>query len=226
MKDFYYILGTRRDAGAPEIEAAYQKLARKFADAQDDFMDAHFGEITEAYDILRDPNRRRKYDIALRRSQKKQLEAFKLKYLNIGVTLTFLTVTTLFALYVVRTLNAHPAKKIVTKPAIEPAAAVVVTHIKKKHHKVAAHPASSVMQSKPAKASPANLAAKFTPDSATVHANITGIVYLHRSPDYNSAVLTRMPDAAKVRVLQKGDAYYKVSYKGQEGYVIKSAMKQ
>lgn len=42
MKDFYYILGTPRDATLADIEAAYQKLALKFyrdGEEQDEFMD-------------------------------------------------------------------------------------------------------------------------------------------------------------------------------------------
>lgn len=229
MKDFYYILGTARNASAPEIETAYEKLARKFADEQDEFMDAHFREIAEAYDILRDNTRRRKYDAALRRSQQKQLAVFKLKYLNIGVTVMFLTVTALFAGYVIRVLNGHPAKKAIPKAAVQPATPVVVTHAKK-HHKApvavqqtATHTAPLISAAK----HPAPAVARAAPtDSATLHANITGIVYLHRSPDYNSAILAKIPDATKVRVLQKGDAYYKISYEGQEGYVIKSAIEQ
>lgn len=204
MKDFYYILGTARDASAPEIETAYEKLARKFADEQDEFMDAHFREIAEAYDILRDAARRRKYDAALRRSQKKQLAAFKLKYLNIGVTLMFLTVTALFAGYVIRTLNGHPAKKTVSKPAVQPATPVAVKHIKK-HHKAVVYPVPPALKPIASPAMRHAPAATSALDSATLHANITGIVYLHQSPDYNSAVLAKMPDAAQVRVLQKGD---------------------
>jgi hypothetical protein len=227
MKDFYYILGTANDASAPEIEAAYEKLARKFADEQDEFMDAHFREIAEAYDILRDAARRRKYDAALRRSQKKQVEAFKLKYLNIGVTLMFMTVTALFAGYVIRTLNGHPAKKIASKPAVQPAAPATVTHVKRHHKPLASPPDGDRDAARLAPgALPANRPAPgaspqprpappalrpSTPDSVTLHANITGIVYLHQSPDYNSAVLTKIPDAARVHVLQNGTVYYKVS---------------
>lgn len=224
MKDFYYILGTARNASAPEIEAAYEKLARKFGDEEDDFMDAHFREIAEAYDILHDAARRRKYDAALRRSQKKQMEAFKLKYLNIGLTMMFMTVTALFAGYVIRTLNGHPAKKAVSKPAVKAAAPDVVMHIKK-HHKTTAPLAKTTLRPAPL-ATPQTVRRPAPTDSATLHANIIGIVYLHQSPDYNSAVLAKIPDASKVHVLQKGDAYYKVSYEGQEGYVIKGAIKQ
>src|ERR1700756_2645982 len=116
MKDFYYILGTTYDATPPEIDAAYQKLARKFRQAdgeQDEFIDAHFREISEAYDTLRDAGRRSKYDLAFKKNQKKQLAVFKLKYLNIAVALTFLVVTALFTAYVIKTINGHAPKKTV-----------------------------------------------------------------------------------------------------------------
>src|ERR1700744_5463079 len=102
MKDFYYILGTASNATPPEIDAAYQKLARKFHQGEgepDDFMDAHFREIAEAYDVLRDARRRSKYDAAFKKNQKKSLSVFKLKYVNIAVPITFLAVPALFADY-------------------------------------------------------------------------------------------------------------------------------
>lgn len=241
MKDFYYILGTASNASSPEIDAAYQKLARKFMQnsEQDEFIDTHFREICEAYDTLRDATRRRKYDQALRRNQKKQLAAFKLKYINIAATLTFLVVTALFALYVVRTLRGHEAKKVITQPSVvQPQ--IAVAH-PKKHHKTALpgiHAAKKApvaadtiaIKSIPKKqpATPAVITAQRTNDDSTyttiLHANITGIVYLHESPDYNSAVIVKMPDAAPIHVLEKGPAYYKIIYDGQTGYVLKSTV--
>jgi hypothetical protein len=227
MKDFYYILGAHRDAAAHEIEAAYEKLARKFADEQDEVMDAHYREIAEAYDILRDSARRRKYDAALRRSQKKQLEAFKLKYLNIGVTLMFLTVTVLFAGYVVRTISGHPPKKIVPKPAVQAAGPIKATHLKKHHRAPVSVPATkpaNIREAPPALPAKSPALPVAPADSVTLHANITGIVYLHQAADYNSVILARIPDATAVRVLQKGTVYYKVSYQGQTGYVLSSVI--
>ena len=49
MKDFYYILGAACNAPSSEIDAAYQKLARRFylnEGEQDDFMDDRLREIT------------------------------------------------------------------------------------------------------------------------------------------------------------------------------------
>ena len=233
MKDFYYILGTTYDATPLEIDAAYQKLARKFrqaADERDEFIDTHFREISEAYDTLRDAGRRRKYDLAFKKNQKRHLAIFKLKYLNIAVALTFLVVTALFTDYVIKTISGRAPKKTVQKPTtIKPPAALIRP---KKHHKVIiaaaqkplTHPDTVRKQLiKPAPAvSPQPIA-----DStyiAKLHANITGIVYLHQAPDYNSAVLAKIPDASKVRVLQKGAAYYKVRFKGVDGYVIRDAV--
>src|SRR3569833_462936 len=236
MKDFYYILGTASDASATEIEAAYQKLARKSMDEQDASLDAHFREIAEAYDILRDDRRRRKYDNALRRSQRRYLAAFHLKYLNIAVTLTFLVVTALFAGYVVRSIYGHP-KKIVPKPAVQAVTAVVPPVHTKKHHKAIAAAKTNTAKNDapgdkltPVTQSPVPRATPVTqPDSlqtVILHANVTGIIYLHRSPDYASPLLVKIPDATPVRVLQKGDAWYKVSYNGQKGYVIKGVVER
>ncbi|MBS1532586.1 MAG: DnaJ domain-containing protein [Bacteroidetes bacterium] len=232
MKDFYYILGTASDAGTDEIEAAYQKLARKFMDEQDAFMNAHFCEITEAYDILRDERRRRKYDTALRRSQRRHLAAFRLKYINVAVTLTFLVVTGLFAAYVMRNLQGHP-KNTTSQPTTQTtvAASAMPGHAKK-HHKFVIAPAKAKEKQAEAPAAvktvpAAHPATPVPPDSTyttMLHANVTGIIYLHRSPDYGSAVLAKLPDATEVRVLQKGADWYKVSFNGQDGYVIKSAV--
>jgi hypothetical protein len=232
MKDFYYILGTGRNATPPEIDAAYQKLVAKFRQAggeQDEFMDTHFREIAEAYDVLRDARRRSKYDAAVKKNQASQLAVFKLKYLNIAITITFLVITALFASYVIKTLRGHPAKATVQKQPAPPP--VVLTHPKKHHRPAVFIPkkpltTTAITPKKQPPAIPA-VVPRASVDStytATVHANITGIVYLHQSPDYNSAVLTKIPDAAQVRVLQKGRAYYKVTFNDQTGYVLKSCI--
>ena len=64
FRDYYQVLGVSRDSPAEEIQKAYRKLARKFhpdvnraADAE-----AKFKEIAEAYEVLKDPEKRAKYD--------------------------------------------------------------------------------------------------------------------------------------------------------------------
>lgn len=63
-KDYYRILGVERDADAAAIKTAYRKLARKFhpdvskeADAE-----SRFKDISEAYNTLKDPEKRGAYD--------------------------------------------------------------------------------------------------------------------------------------------------------------------
>ncbi len=64
FKDYYDIMGVKRDATQDEIKRAYRKLARKYhpdvskeADAE-----AKFKELGEAYEVLKDPEKRAAYD--------------------------------------------------------------------------------------------------------------------------------------------------------------------
>ena len=64
-KDFYEVLGVDRSAGAPELKAAYRKLAMKLhPDRNPDDAEAErgFKEVNEAYDALRDDDKRAAYD--------------------------------------------------------------------------------------------------------------------------------------------------------------------
>ena len=65
MSDYYAILGVGRDADDPTIKKAYRKLAMQHhpdRNGGDREAEARFKEITEAYDVLRDPDKRRIYD--------------------------------------------------------------------------------------------------------------------------------------------------------------------
>ena len=64
-RDFYEVLGCDRSAGEGELKSAFRKLAMKFhpdRNPGDDEAEHKFKEINEAYDALRDPQRRAAYD--------------------------------------------------------------------------------------------------------------------------------------------------------------------
>lgn len=64
-KDYYEVLGVDKKASASEIKKAYRKLAKKYhPDLHPNDESAHkkFTEINEAYEVLSDPDKRKKYD--------------------------------------------------------------------------------------------------------------------------------------------------------------------
>ncbi|MBT3605603.1 MAG: DnaJ domain-containing protein [Candidatus Latescibacteria bacterium] len=64
FKDYYKILGVSKKSSQDEIQKAYRKLAKKYHPDknQDTDSDARFKEIGEAYDVLKEPDKRSKYD--------------------------------------------------------------------------------------------------------------------------------------------------------------------
>ena len=63
MRDYYDVLGVSRGAGADEIKRAYRQLARRYhPDISSDDRGTAFLEVARAYEVLRDPTRRRSYD--------------------------------------------------------------------------------------------------------------------------------------------------------------------
>jgi DnaJ-class molecular chaperone len=67
FKDYYEILGVQREASEKEIKTAYRKLARKHhpdlnPGAKKKEAEEKFKEINEAYEVLSDPKKRKKYD--------------------------------------------------------------------------------------------------------------------------------------------------------------------
>jgi curved DNA-binding protein len=62
--DFYQILGVPRDASQEDIQRAYRKLARTYHPDvnHDPGSEDRFKDVSEAYDVLSDPQTRRRYD--------------------------------------------------------------------------------------------------------------------------------------------------------------------
>src|ERR1700758_3566014 len=65
FKDYYATLGVSKASSEKEIKQAFRKLARKHhpdVNPGDKAAEARFKEINEAYEVLGDPDKRKKYD--------------------------------------------------------------------------------------------------------------------------------------------------------------------
>ena len=64
-RDYYEVLGVGRNASAAEIKKAYRKLAKKYhpdTNPNDKHAEEMFKEVSEAYDVLSDDEKRKMYD--------------------------------------------------------------------------------------------------------------------------------------------------------------------
>ncbi|MGE5340542.1 MAG: molecular chaperone DnaJ [Candidatus Omnitrophota bacterium] len=66
MSDYYEILGVSKKASLSDIKKAYRKLARKYhpdLNPGDKESERKFKEMTQAYEVLKDPEKRKQYDM-------------------------------------------------------------------------------------------------------------------------------------------------------------------
>src|SRR6266478_863510 len=64
-RDYYEVLGLRREADAEEVKRAYRKLAMQYhpdRNAGDAEAEVKFKEAAEAYEVLSDTQKRQRYD--------------------------------------------------------------------------------------------------------------------------------------------------------------------
>src|SRR5690349_23555918 len=64
-KDFYKVLGVKKDVSDADLKKTYRKLARQYhpdSNPGDVKAEARFKEISEAYSVLSDPQMRQEYD--------------------------------------------------------------------------------------------------------------------------------------------------------------------
>src|SRR5690348_17901390 len=64
-QDFYELLGVAKGAGAEDIKKAYRKLAMRYhpdRNPEDKAAEQKFKDVSEAYDVLKDDQKRAAYD--------------------------------------------------------------------------------------------------------------------------------------------------------------------
>ena len=61
-RDYYEVLGLAKSASADEIKKAYRKAAVKYHPDKEGGDEVKFKEVSEAYEVLKDSDKRQRYD--------------------------------------------------------------------------------------------------------------------------------------------------------------------
>jgi molecular chaperone DnaJ len=61
-RDYYEVLGVSKDASADELKKAFRKAAVKYHPDKEGGDEAKFKEVNEAYEVLKDSQKRQRYD--------------------------------------------------------------------------------------------------------------------------------------------------------------------
>lgn len=61
-RDYYEVLGVGKDASADEVKKAFRKAAIQYHPDKEGGDEAKFKEVNEAYEVLKDPSKRQRYD--------------------------------------------------------------------------------------------------------------------------------------------------------------------
>lgn len=61
-RDYYEVLGINKDASADEIKKAFRRAAIQYHPDKESGDEAKFKEVNEAYEVLKDPSKRQRYD--------------------------------------------------------------------------------------------------------------------------------------------------------------------
>jgi hypothetical protein len=151
MKDYYYILGLEANCTLDDIKEAYRKLSKKLhpdLNQGDQFFESRFRDVKEAFETLRDPDKRAEYDASVKQAHFQQpvdakppgrryntrrtdFKSFQKKGPGTGMVITLMLLAGILGFYTVKYL--FPSKKPKTYQVTEVATTPVVSH--KKHKK-------------------------------------------------------------------------------------------